>query len=105
MKQFNLLEHLDAAGDKGFDIVVETERSQAGIFVLQPNGDTGESEGHDGDQIIYVESGEGKLSLEEEVVDCRPGDVIIIPAGTRHAVHNSTAKPLRMLTIYAPPSY
>lgn len=105
MKRFSLSERLEAAGAKAFDVVEETEQSQAAVFVLPPGADTGVSEGHEGDQILYVASGSGEVQIGEETAACHEGDVIIIPAETRHEIHNRSEEPLRMLSIYAPPSY
>ncbi|HHX40289.1 MAG TPA: cupin domain-containing protein [Armatimonadetes bacterium] len=105
MKRFSLPERLEASGDKAFDVVAETEQSQAAVFVLPPGADTGLSEGHEGDQILYIASGEGEVQVGDEVMECHDGDVVLIPAGERHDVRNRGGEPLRMLSIYAPPIY
>jgi len=105
MKRFSLPERFDSAREKAFDVVAETEQSQAAVFVLPPGADTGMSEGHDGDQILYVASGDGEVQVGDETAECHPGDVILIPAQTEHDVRNRGDEPLRMLSIYAPPTY
>ncbi len=44
---------------------------------------------HDEDEIYYILSGKGKLTLNDEIVDVYGGQVIFIPAGCFHALDNS----------------
>lgn len=44
---------------------------------------------HEEDEIYYILSGEGKLKLDDEIVDVKGGQVIFIPAGVFHALDNS----------------
>lgn len=47
---------------------------------------------HEEDEIYYILSGKGKLTLNEEVIDVVPNQVIFIPAGCFHALDNSMSK-------------
>ena len=44
---------------------------------------------HDDDEIYYILSGKGKLTLDDKIVDVEGGQVIFIPAGCFHALDNS----------------
>lgn len=44
---------------------------------------------HEDDEIYYILSGKGKLTLDDKVVDVEGGQVIFIPAGCFHALDNS----------------
>ena len=44
---------------------------------------------HEEDEIYYILSGSGKLTLNDEVIDVVANQVIFIPAGCFHALDNS----------------
>ena len=44
---------------------------------------------HEEDEIYYILSGTGKLTLDDKVIDVKPNQVIFIPAGCFHALDNS----------------
>ena len=44
---------------------------------------------HEEDEIYYILSGKGKLTLDDKVVDVFANQVIFIPAGCFHALDNS----------------
>jgi mannose-6-phosphate isomerase-like protein (cupin superfamily) len=90
---------------KYFNILQETQRSQAGIMTLGVGQDTGEGDVHSGDQIIYVVEGKAFLRVGKEEAVAEAGTLITIPAGTHHYVRNEGSLPLFILTVYAPPVY
>lgn len=47
---------------------------------------------HEEDEIYYILSGNGKLQLNDEIIDVFPNQVIFIPAGCFHALDNSDSK-------------
>jgi mannose-6-phosphate isomerase-like protein (cupin superfamily) len=57
------------------------------------------------DQWLFVVSGEGVATMEEERVDPKEGTLIPIPLGPRHEIRNTGAEALRTLNVYAPPAY
>lgn len=72
---------------------------------LQPNEDIGE-EVHQLDQFIRVEAGEGKAVLNGVEHKLSDGFAIVVPAGVRHNIINSSAKePMLLYTVYAPPNH
>ncbi len=52
------------------------------------------------EEIYFLLEGEGELELNGEKRLVRPGDAILIPPGTRHAISAHT--PLRFLCCCAP---
>ncbi len=46
---------------------------------------------HEEDEIYYILSGNGKLRLDNEIVDINGGQVVFIPAGCFHALDNSAS--------------
>ncbi len=69
-------------------------------------GDEIGEEVHGQDQFIRVEEGEGKAILDGEEHALSDGFVVVIPAGTKHNIVNtSTSDALKLYTIYAPPHH
>jgi len=92
--------------NENFRTVLYTdERVQLVVMSLKPNEDIGE-EVHTLDQFIRVEKGEGRSVLDGEVRALVDGFAVIIPAGTRHNIVNtSSVNPLKLYTLYAPPNH
>lgn len=73
------------------------------LMALAPGEEIGMEAHPDNDQFFRFEEGEGKIIIagEEHVVG--DGDVVIVPAGTKHNVINtSSTNPLKLYTIYSP---
>src|SRR3954471_9895393 len=90
-----------------FQVLQTTGRSQTAVMTLEPGAATGEqAEAHDkSDQVLLMLEGE----VIGEVADERPrlskGDVIVIPAGTKHRFANASEKPAVTFSVYSPPAY
>lgn len=54
------------------------------------------------EEIYYVTHGCGRIRIEGEERDIRPGDAVAIPPGARHKVWNTGGEPLRFLCCCAP---
>ena len=75
------------------------------LMNLKPGEDIGE-EIHQLDQFIRIESGEGKAILNGIVHMISDGFSIIVPAGTRHnLINTSSNEPLKIYTLYSPPNH
>lgn len=61
------------------------DRMTAMLLVLDKKGDTGKRE-LPNDVLISVIAGEGHLRAGNHYADVQPGDVYIIPAGSRHQI-------------------
>lgn len=56
---------------------------------------------HEEDEIYYILSGRGKLTLDEEIIDVYEDQVIFIPAGCFHALDNSDSdEDMKILTFW-----
>lgn len=51
---------------------------------------------------IFVLEGTGDMQLGTEVYAISAGDYFLIPAGTEHAVRNTSDEPLKILSIQSP---
>lgn len=54
------------------------------------------------DEVLYVEEGEGVLTLGERSVEVHPGSVLYIPHGIEHAFQPSGDVGFRAIQLYAP---
>lgn len=54
------------------------------------------------EEIYYITHGTGRLRIEQEERNVRPGDAIAIPPGQRHKLWNTGPEPLRLLCCCAP---
>lgn len=73
------------------------------LMSLRPNEEIGMETHPDNDQFFRFEKGEGKVIIDENEYEVKDGDVIIVPAGAKHNVINtSSTQELKLYTIYAP---
>jgi mannose-6-phosphate isomerase-like protein (cupin superfamily) len=76
------------------------------VMSLKPGEEIG-WEVHDSvDQFFRIEGGQAQFQLENGHFDLQEDEVIIVPAGTKHNVVNtSEAEELKLYTIYSPPNH
>ncbi len=106
MKYFS--QHIEEETKKNTDYrrVVFTNKLQLVYMSLKPQEEIGEEIHKEHDQFFRFESGEGKVIIDEEEITVKDGDAVIVPAGSRHNVINTSIdKPLKLYTIYAPPEH
>jgi mannose-6-phosphate isomerase-like protein (cupin superfamily) len=90
-----------------FEVLQTTKRTQTAMMTLKPGKSSGsEPEGHkDSDQVLLVLEGEVKGEIADETITLREGDVIVIPAGTRHKFSNCSSADTVTFNTYSPPEY
>ncbi|HEY8370404.1 MAG TPA: cupin domain-containing protein [Thermodesulfobacteriota bacterium] len=82
-----------------------TDRSQL-VLMSVPAGEEIGEETHEGiDQVLVFVEGEGEAVLAGTRRPVRAGDVVVVPAGTRHNFITRGAAPLKLFTIYTPPEH
>ena len=86
-------------------VLYTAQNCQLVVMCIPPNGDIGE-EVHDVDQFIRIEKGEGQSILNGSPRDLTDGSVVVIPAGVKHNIKNTSAsEPLKLYSLYAPPHH
>ena len=90
-----------------FEVLQTTKRTQTAVMTLKPGKSSGsEPEGHkDSDQVLLVLKGEVEGEIADETRTFREGDVIVIPAGTRHKFSNRSSTDAITFNTYSPPEY
>ncbi|MDP3015219.1 MAG: cupin domain-containing protein [bacterium] len=86
-------------------VIFTAHYSQLVLMNLKPGEEIGE-EIHGLDQFFRFEEGEGKIILNNEEFLVSDGFAVVVPAGAKHNVINtSTDKQLKLYTIYSPPNH
>ncbi|KAJ4419789.1 hypothetical protein N0V85_000861 [Neurospora sp. IMI 360204] len=75
--------------------------SQLVLMTVPVGGDIGE-EIHTRDQILTFTSGVGLAQVGGKEQKIKAGDMVIVPAGTKHQFLNQGPTPLILYTIYSP---
>jgi len=96
----------ETAENENFRKVLYTAKfSQLVVMALKPGEEIGE-EVHTLDQFLRIEQGTGKAVLDGVESDISDGSAIVIPAGTKHNVVNTSEnEPMKLYTIYSPPEH
>ena len=80
------------------------------LWELKPGVSEGDHthDGHDGEppltEIYYFIEGEGIMTIDEETVEVKSGDTVMVPPNIDHGVYNNhPEKTLKMLIIWGEP--
>jgi mannose-6-phosphate isomerase-like protein (cupin superfamily) len=57
------------------------------------------------DELIFIHKGEGTLTLDEQSIQVKTGDVAFVPRGTWHGLHNTGKENLWMIFQYSPAGF
>lgn len=86
-------------------VLYTDKRSQLVLMSLLGQEDIGEEVHEEVDQFLRVESGTGKAILNDISYDLEDGSIILVPAGTKHNVINTSDRPMKLYTLYMPPHH
>ncbi|HEY0712953.1 MAG TPA: cupin domain-containing protein [Polyangia bacterium] len=97
----------DTLGNLKFRRVLFTSaRTQLVVMALKPGEEIGLETHDDVDQFIRVEAGNGVAHLDGKEHALEDGSAVVIPAGTKHNITNtSRTEVLKLYTIYSPPEH
>ncbi|MGB9714894.1 MAG: cupin domain-containing protein [Thermodesulfovibrionales bacterium] len=86
-------------------VIYTAKNSQLVVMCLKPGEEIGE-EVHELDQFIRIEKGKGKAVLDGVEHKIKDDYAIVIPAGTKHNIINTSKDDeLKLYTIYSPPQH
>ncbi|MDD5084241.1 MAG: cupin domain-containing protein [Candidatus Moranbacteria bacterium] len=86
-------------------VLFTSHYSQLVLMSLRPGEEIGE-EMHGLDQFLRIEQGMAKVLLEGEAFEVKDDDCIVVPAGTKHNVINTSEDVvLKLYSIYSPPEH
>ncbi|TYP90372.1 cupin domain-containing protein [Blastococcus xanthinilyticus] len=81
------------------------KNTQLVIMTIPPGGEIGEETHEDIDQILTFVSGVGKAVISGSEKNVAQGDLVVVPAGTKHNFLNTGQNPLVLYTVYGPPEH
>jgi len=96
------IENLTKVNDFFRQVIFTAPHSQLVLMSLKPKEEIGE-EVHNVDQFFRFEEGEGKVVIDGEETIVKDGWAVVVPAGAKHNVINtSETQKLKLYTIYSP---
>lgn len=87
------------------EVVATGPHSQVVVMSIPPGGEIGEEVHETIDQVLVIVDGEADTVIDGVATPVSEGDLVQVPAGTRHNVVNRGARDLRLYTVYAPPGH
>ena len=104
MKGYSINVEQATIANKNFRKVLYTgKHSQLVLMSLLPNEEIGMEVHPDNDQFFRFEAGQGTCVIDGNEYAVSDGDAIIIPAGAKHNIINtSSTDDLKMYTLYSP---
>jgi mannose-6-phosphate isomerase-like protein (cupin superfamily) len=81
------------------------KHAQLVIMTVPPGGEIGEEVHEHTDQILTFVSGAGEADVAGDTRPVTAGDLVAVPAGTRHNFRNTGVNPLVLYTVYGPPEH
>ena len=97
----------DTLKNRNFRKVLYTgKHSQLVLMSLSPKEEIGMEVHTDNDQFFRFEKGQGQCIIDGNTYEIGDGVVIVIPAGAKHNIINtSETEELALYTIYSPPHH
>jgi mannose-6-phosphate isomerase-like protein (cupin superfamily) len=97
----------DAARDNAdFRRVLSTgPHAQLVVMSIPAGEEIGEEVHDDVDQVLSIVGGHGEAVLDDVPRRIGDGDLVLVPAGTKHNVRNVGNGDLKLYTVYAPPEH
>ncbi|MDP2586203.1 MAG: cupin domain-containing protein [Candidatus Komeilibacteria bacterium] len=97
------IEKLTLDNENFRQVLYTAKHCQLVVMSLKPNEEIGEEIHHENDQFFRFEAGEGKAVIDGNEYPLADGDVVIVPAGSKHNIINtSSSSPLKLYTMYLP---
>jgi len=102
---FGRIEELTRANENFRQVLYTARHSQLVLMCLKSGEEIGE-EVHEVDQFFRFEQGSGQSIVDGTVYDVKDGDCVIVPAGAKHNVINtSQVESLKLYTLYSPANH
>ncbi|MEX2209393.1 MAG: cupin domain-containing protein [Patescibacteria group bacterium] len=81
------------------------EHTQVVIMSIPPGGEIGEEVHEENDQVLVLVEGNGTAIVGDEESDFNTGDLVLVPAGTKHNFVTQGDAPMKIVTTYSPPHH
>ena len=80
-------------------------KNMLGYSVFKPGIDTRQKIHTEAEELAYVVSGSGKITMGKELVPFSRGDSMFIPPGVPHGVRNDGTEDVVMVFVFSSPEY
>lgn len=90
-----------AAGKRPYLEFLRHDSMSLGLYVLA-TGDTDLQQPHNEDEVYYIVSGQGQISVGDETQSVQPGSIVFVAAHVPHRFHD-ISEDLKILVFFAPP--
>jgi len=103
--------HLEDINQQALDnsyfrrVLATGKHVQIVIMNIEQGGEIGSETHNDNDQTLYLLSGQGRVFLDDEESSFNAGDLVVVPAGTKHNFVTEGDKPMKIITTYSPPHH
>lgn len=95
-----------ARGNDAYRRVLHTgAKMQTVVMSIPPGEDVGDERHERVEQILFCAGGAGQVVIDGVRSPFLPGDIVVVPPGTRHNFVATGEAPLKIYTIYAPPNH
>jgi len=106
MAMFSVTIADEAARYDNFRTVLDTgPHTQVVAMTLKAGEDIGAEVHPENDQVLIFTEGTAKAEVGGETREVAAGDMVVVPAGTKHNFTNTGSGVLRLVTIYGPPDH
>ena len=97
------IEKLTLDNENFRQVLYTAKHCQLVVMSLKPGEEIGEEIHNENDQFFRFEAGEGQALIDGNEYSVADGDVIIVPAGAKHNIINtSSTLSLKLYTMYLP---
>lgn len=88
------------AGERPYLEFLRHDSMSLGLYAL-PAGGVDPQQPHDEDEVYYIVSGQGQITVGEESEPVQPGSIVFVAAHVPHKFHDIT-EDLKILVFFAP---
>jgi mannose-6-phosphate isomerase-like protein (cupin superfamily) len=89
-----------AAGERPYLEFLRRDSMSLGLYALPASGDDPQQPHHE-DEVYYIVSGQGQITVGEETQPVQPGSIVFVAAHVPHKFHDIT-EDLKILVFFAP---
>src|SRR6476620_1498242 len=84
---------------------LKSDQCSACVIRVAPGDKVRPAHSHpNGDEVIYIIAGSGRVLVGGEVQSVRAGTTVVFPRGVVHMLHNTGGEELKVVCFFAPPT-
>ena len=82
---------------------LQSEQCSACVIRVAPGDKVRPAHSHpNGDEVIYIMTGSGRVMVGDDVQAVRAGTTVLFPRGVVHMLHNTGADEMKVVCFFAP---